>query len=557
MRGIVMETDGDRAVVLLKGGDFKEIKNKGYKVGDKIDIRPGYMPQIASIAAAVMIFAVGGASYFAPASYVTMDINPSFIMTLNVYDKVINIEPLNDDAKKVLDTEKIKGGEINHTIEELIGATEREGYLKSDGEVVMTVVPSIRTPRLGDISKAAGVSVTVARAGTRELAEAKKRGVTPAKARVIEEYEKTDVKNGAKFTVGQLKDFTIGDIKKEIEKNRGGNAEVEDTPIYSANSNAKPNSPSDTAPELKTVSKSAEVRGKGGDKKVWSVEGPKTVEMREDKGSDAPKERKEDRKDENRREERAFDGGREAHEETERREAQEAKPTAAPMPMRNIKDTEIKDVPKSAEAPRIEDERDNNKSSDKDNENNTENKSDDNANTSKEKAENESKDYGSGNRREDKVINYRVDKDDDRDDDDHDDDDRDGDHDDRDGDHDDDDHDDDDHYSDEDGDDKREVKGNSSQRTNPGIPNTDIKNESKGEINSSSASSEKPEMSKENAPAPAEKDNNGHESGEKPEDNGGGGGEPAPEHNSRSSRDDDDDDNDDDGDDDGDEDDED
>lgn len=89
MRGVVMSVKGRYAVLLTRDGDFVKIKNKNYSAGDKISVSQS-TGRVLAAAASFLVICGGIGSYFTPAGYVSVDINPSLLMTVNIYDRVIN-----------------------------------------------------------------------------------------------------------------------------------------------------------------------------------------------------------------------------------------------------------------------------------------------------------------------------------------------------------------------------------------------------------------------------------------------------------------------------------
>lgn len=221
MRGVVMSVKGDQAVLLTKGGDFRQVRNRGYSVGDRIKIvsTRSYIARIGSIAAAVAVFAVGGiSSYYIPASYVSVDINPSFIMTLNVYNKVIDIEPLNDEAKQLLEERDVKGMDINDSIDALIDSSEHRGYVDTNGdEVIISVVPGFRDPQIEDRNKSDNISYAVSKSDKSKLDSAREMGVTIPKADAIAEYTATFGGSYAE-NAAQLEDKSVKEIRQAVEE---------------------------------------------------------------------------------------------------------------------------------------------------------------------------------------------------------------------------------------------------------------------------------------------------------------------------------------------------
>ena len=217
MRGVIMSIEGNKAVLLTQGGDFKQIKNKNYTIGDKVKITTNYVARIGSIAAAVAVFGIGAsASYLMPASYVSLDINPSFMMTLNVYDKVISIEPLNSEAEYLLANTDVRGMDINDTVEAIIKESQKEGYITDNGaDVLVSVVPGIKTPKIEDKDKTDKVNYVIDMSDKAAFKEAKDMGVSISKARAIEEYT-GEFGGSVSENANKLNGMTVKKIQDEI-----------------------------------------------------------------------------------------------------------------------------------------------------------------------------------------------------------------------------------------------------------------------------------------------------------------------------------------------------
>ena len=73
------------------------------------------------------------------ASYVTVDINPSIILTTNPWDKVVEVEPLNEDAETLLVNLKLIGLQVDEAVELIIAEATEMGYidLLAEGEIAM------------------------------------------------------------------------------------------------------------------------------------------------------------------------------------------------------------------------------------------------------------------------------------------------------------------------------------------------------------------------------------------------------------------------------------
>lgn len=197
-----METKNGRAVLLTKGGEFVNVKNKGYSVGDKVNIILN-TGRLCAMAASLLVACAGIGSYFIPTGYVSVDINPSLMMTLNPYNRVIDVQTFNDDARILLSKTDIKGKGAEESIEILIKASEEIGYINDNNrDVILEIVPGMIKPNMERIHHP-NIELTNETADRETLRMAQDIGVSMAKVKAIEEYtEKNggDIRsNAAKF----------------------------------------------------------------------------------------------------------------------------------------------------------------------------------------------------------------------------------------------------------------------------------------------------------------------------------------------------------------------
>jgi hypothetical protein len=170
MRGIVAEVNGKKAVVLAQDGTFKKIKaSANMSIGSEVDLsQPSantkvirLVTRVSSIAAAAL-FAVGvgyGAyCYTLPYSYVDVDINPSVELTANVYDRIIKVEALNEDASKLLTNHNLKNARLDDGISQLLNIAVEQGYLKA-GAVMNGKITTPAAIKPGNDNMAEGQTV--------------------------------------------------------------------------------------------------------------------------------------------------------------------------------------------------------------------------------------------------------------------------------------------------------------------------------------------------------------------------------------------------------------
>ncbi len=143
MKGIVAETDGKYAVILTQDGLFKRVRAlPGMKVGMEIEIgrrqaeygKRKTAARIASLAAAGLLVlgaGFGAYSYNVPYSYVDIDINPSVELTVNIYDRIIGAEALNEDGERLLMDRDLRNMRLDAGVSELLNRAVEQGYLQA------------------------------------------------------------------------------------------------------------------------------------------------------------------------------------------------------------------------------------------------------------------------------------------------------------------------------------------------------------------------------------------------------------------------------------------
>lgn len=100
---------------------------------------------IAAAAAAVFLLAIGTVigTFINKApdnkvfATVSIDVNPSLEIKINKEEKVLDVIPLNDDAKKVIGDMDFEGASMELTVNALIGSMYRLGYLDDEHRTVL------------------------------------------------------------------------------------------------------------------------------------------------------------------------------------------------------------------------------------------------------------------------------------------------------------------------------------------------------------------------------------------------------------------------------------
>lgn len=146
MRGIVAEINRKYAIVLAQDGSFRKIRTVArMTVGSEIDVdQPSkninatrLISKVSAVAAGVLFIlgiGYGAYSYTVPYSYVDVDINPSIELTVNIYDRIIHTEALNDDGKKVLGNRDLENISLESGVSQILSTALEQGYLRASVE---------------------------------------------------------------------------------------------------------------------------------------------------------------------------------------------------------------------------------------------------------------------------------------------------------------------------------------------------------------------------------------------------------------------------------------
>lgn len=136
-KATVLEIRDGHAALLREDGVFVKRKNRGYKIGDVILMEEqsfwGSQKIFASIAAAMLItFLSGGmVAYASPSYYVSLDSNPSIVLEVNMFQRVVKAKALDTDAIAVLEGLKLKNMNIEQAVDATVTRMNEMGYLQS------------------------------------------------------------------------------------------------------------------------------------------------------------------------------------------------------------------------------------------------------------------------------------------------------------------------------------------------------------------------------------------------------------------------------------------
>ena len=165
-----------------------------------------------AVAAALVLVCLGGylgLSYanradlpaeYSVASVITLDVNPSLNIVMDESDKVLEVQPLNDDAKTVIGDMDFAGSSLDVTVNALIGSMLVNGYLddirnsilvsvengdSAKAESLQQQVSALISSAVGDGGFEASVLTQTVTATSESAALAEQYGISEGKAELI------------------------------------------------------------------------------------------------------------------------------------------------------------------------------------------------------------------------------------------------------------------------------------------------------------------------------------------------------------------------------------
>jgi len=160
-RGVVLEIKGDRAVVLVRGGEFRRIRLDGrsISVGQEIEVpalrsfrfwpvlaRPRLVALVACMLIAVLM-PVGYLEFLAPRpalASVCIDIDPTVELGIDVRGRVVEARGVGTDGETLLQGVEWQGKQVDDLIVELVRLSADKGLVQSapDLQLLLTVIPA-------------------------------------------------------------------------------------------------------------------------------------------------------------------------------------------------------------------------------------------------------------------------------------------------------------------------------------------------------------------------------------------------------------------------------
>ncbi|NMC55873.1 MAG: hypothetical protein GYA50_01450 [Eubacteriaceae bacterium] len=141
MKSVVVEIKGENAAFLKDDGTVVIKRNKNYSIGDVVIVREKSLAKKLKVAVAAamffMIASVGVAAYETPYYYVSLDVNPGILLKVNLFEKVIGVEGVNQDAVQIIQDLDLKNKGIETALCNAIERIKEKGYFIQNNNIII------------------------------------------------------------------------------------------------------------------------------------------------------------------------------------------------------------------------------------------------------------------------------------------------------------------------------------------------------------------------------------------------------------------------------------
>ncbi len=202
----------------------------------KTSAKPIWARYIAIAAAFILV--LGGAIALMPRgqgnAIVALDVNPSMEIEIDASERVVKVEPLNEEAVQVLSDMDLKKVDLNVAVNAIIGSMLKNGYLSVDQNSILISVDAadeqkaaaLQTAIAGDVEKILGQSNINASVISQSYAKdktvsqkAEENHISVAKATLVERIVAAELKDsqGNLYTYETLAGMKVNELKMLLE----------------------------------------------------------------------------------------------------------------------------------------------------------------------------------------------------------------------------------------------------------------------------------------------------------------------------------------------------
>lgn len=209
MKSIVLEIRNNEAVILSDDGAVSRVKNRNYEIGQVIILKQKktfkskFIACAAGLVAAMAISTTGAYAYYTPTSYVSLDVNPSIEYSVNMFDRVLTVKAVNDDAKEIVIDLDLKHKDITKAVEKTIDELIAAGYITQDEDANVYITVANPDEEKAEVlvqeleeetqkhidEKGEPAKLEIEAIGKARVEEARKLGVTPGKLNLVQKLQ--------------------------------------------------------------------------------------------------------------------------------------------------------------------------------------------------------------------------------------------------------------------------------------------------------------------------------------------------------------------------------
>lgn len=191
-------------------------KTRGYR-RSAVQIHPRLLPAV------VCLFFLlagwnGGRVYLTPASFISIDVNPSLELGINRFDRVVSVRGYNEDGNRLAASLDIRFMEYTEALEHVIASEGIRGYLSRNELVSIAVVGSDQTQCRRMLSRiqsctAGHKNTYCCLADMEDVTMAHQEGLSYGKYRAFLELRELD----PQITAEEIQGMTMREIRERTE----------------------------------------------------------------------------------------------------------------------------------------------------------------------------------------------------------------------------------------------------------------------------------------------------------------------------------------------------
>ena len=241
MKAVIVGVKRKTAAMLCEDGSIVKVVNKNYSIGKEVDA--GMTTKLMTIRTAITVVAasllfalgLGTSSYYVPARYVSVDINPSIEYSVNMYNRVVDAKGVNEDGEHILqelNIKELKNKKIEDVVSMTVAEAAKEGYLKNEGSGIMIATAARNNNNAEELAAKLKEAVTAVveasnsnalvmgeAVGLERVEEAKELGITPGKLNLIEKLIESS-ENPESINKEDWLDKSVKEIMKQTKENK-------------------------------------------------------------------------------------------------------------------------------------------------------------------------------------------------------------------------------------------------------------------------------------------------------------------------------------------------